>query len=176
MSDKWLLSKQQVAAFKRDGFFLARGILDPEVCLHCRDLMWAANEIPRLDRQGDMTGPITPEEAATVTKETGTDSASGYRWMTRNLGGEDAFVNVLPQVSSPLRCHLLTSSPPAGTDWLPLRDGLAAAERARQGHCQPVARRGRGGRDHEIQRRVRHAAIVKTQAIHATNYLPVRGV
>jgi hypothetical protein len=78
---------------RRDGFFLARDILDPVLCARCRELMWSANEIPRLAT--DPAGPLTAEEAA-MTRADG-NSASGYRWYTRGLGSERAFVELLPQ-------------------------------------------------------------------------------
>ena len=35
-----LLSPGEIAKFKRDGYFIKRGLLDPSLCASCRDLLW----------------------------------------------------------------------------------------------------------------------------------------
>ena len=39
-----LLTAREIAAFKRDGYFIRRGILSAELCAAARDRLWALNE------------------------------------------------------------------------------------------------------------------------------------
>ena len=45
-----LLTAREIAAFKRDGYFIRRGILSPELCAAARDRLWSLNETRQLDR------------------------------------------------------------------------------------------------------------------------------
>ena len=40
MDPPLLLTAEEIAAFKRDGWFLRRNILDLELCARCRELIW----------------------------------------------------------------------------------------------------------------------------------------
>ena len=60
------LTESQIAQFKRDGFLVLPGVLDPELCRRARDDMWEAiaEYLPRMKRDDPSTWtPITDEEA-----------------------------------------------------------------------------------------------------------------
>ena len=40
-----VLTDEEMRRFKRDGWLLKRGILDPALCAACRELMWSKNEV-----------------------------------------------------------------------------------------------------------------------------------
>ena len=46
----WLLTTAEIQVFKRDGYFIRRGLLDPELTLRCRDAMWERCD-PRVAKQ-----------------------------------------------------------------------------------------------------------------------------
>jgi hypothetical protein len=89
------LTPAEIAAFKRDGWFLRRDILDPELCARCRDLIWdtPGAHPPRMRREDRRTyvGPFRGGDDE--------EGFSGYRWFPRRdvLADDPAFVNVLPQ-------------------------------------------------------------------------------
>ena len=61
------LTANQIAQFKRDGFLVLEGVLDPELCRQARDEMWETIQahLPRMKRDDPSTwGPITEEENA----------------------------------------------------------------------------------------------------------------
>ena len=61
------LTDSQIAQFKRDGFLVLPGVLDPDLCRRARDDMWEAigEYLPRMKRDDPSTWtPITDEEAA----------------------------------------------------------------------------------------------------------------
>ena len=61
------LTIDQIAQFKRDGFLILEGVLDPELCRQARDEMWDMIQahLPRMKRDDPATwDPITEEESA----------------------------------------------------------------------------------------------------------------
>ena len=61
------LTTSQIAQFKREGFLVLPGALDPELCRQARDQMWDAigEHRPSMKRDDPSTwGPITEDEAA----------------------------------------------------------------------------------------------------------------
>ena len=51
------LTADQIAQFKRDGFLVLEGVLDPELCRQARDEMWEVIQahLPRMKRDGPST-------------------------------------------------------------------------------------------------------------------------
>ena len=61
------LTTDQINQFKRDGFLVLKGVLDPELCRQARDEMWEVIQahLPRMKRDDPSTwGPITEAENA----------------------------------------------------------------------------------------------------------------
>ena len=65
------LTTSQIARFKRDGFLVLPGVLDPDLCRRARDEMWAVIEanLPRMKRHAPATwGPISAAESEPLRK------------------------------------------------------------------------------------------------------------
>ena len=139
------LTESQIAQFKRDGFLVLPGALDPELCRRARDDMWEAigTYLPRMKRGDPSTWtPITDEEKANfpVAHHGGQPyfGGGGTRYYVRN-GTKD---------------FMLDPGPPRALD----RGGAASW----QGHRR-VAGRARRDRDHHWslpdERRVDGSAV-----------------
>ncbi len=89
------LTDQEVRRFKRDGYLIKRGLLDPELCAACRDLMWTKNEVTRIvrDDPASHVGRFTKDEENT---DAG-NLRKGFNWRSRSLGTEQPFLDLLPQ-------------------------------------------------------------------------------
>ena len=87
-----LLSPGEIAKFKRDGYFIKRGLLEPSLCAACRDLLWTTPDaLPQRMVRGERAtyrGPFREGEPG-----------GGYRCTPRRdvLSDHEAFVNLLPQ-------------------------------------------------------------------------------
>eukprot|EP01051_Picozoa_sp_SAG22_P003699 SAG22_NODE_183_length_16031_cov_36.647000_11_plen_303_part_00 len=84
-----LLTREQIAEFKRDGFLVMKSVLDPALCAQVRDEMWGQihENIPRMRRDDPRTWYVTDEESARLTKDGGKDpyfSAKGSVMTIRN--------------------------------------------------------------------------------------------
>jgi hypothetical protein len=99
------LSASQIDQFKRDGFLVLPGVLDPELCRLAREDMWETiqTDLPRLRRDDPATWyPITDAEGAELKArrpEGGGDpyfGGSGHRFYIRN-GAEDLALNLAPR-------------------------------------------------------------------------------
>ncbi|MCE2396095.1 phytanoyl-CoA dioxygenase family protein [Candidatus Poribacteria bacterium] len=98
------LTADQIAQFKRDGFLVLGGVLDPELCRQARDEMWDVIQahLPRMKRDDPSTwGPITEEENAKLQHrpEGGGDpyfSGNGHRYTVRN-GASELMLNLAPR-------------------------------------------------------------------------------
>ena len=95
-----LLTTSQIAQFKREGFIVLPGVIDPELCRQTRDQMWdtIAEYRPSMKRDDPSTWvPFTEEEqAAHKRPENGGDpyfSGKGHRMTIRN-GAEDLLLDV----------------------------------------------------------------------------------
>lgn len=98
-----LLTQRQVSEFKRDGFIILPGVLDPDACAALRDDMWSqiTANMPRVQRYDPSTWFVTDQESARLTKDGGKDpyfSAKGSAVTIRN-GTEQ---HVLDAVVRPL--------------------------------------------------------------------------
>lgn len=95
IADDWLLTAAEIAAFKRDGWFIRRGLLAPELTQRCRDVLWdeKTEYFPQRMRRDDRSTFIGPYQEG----EPG--AAGGHRSVARRdiLGDHDAFVYLLPQ-------------------------------------------------------------------------------
>ena len=98
------LTPDQIAQFKRDGFLVLEGALDPELCRQARDEMWEVIQahLPRMRRNDPSTwGPITEEENAKLQHrpEGGGDpyfNGNGHRYTVRN-GASELMLNLAPR-------------------------------------------------------------------------------
>ena len=66
------LTTDQIAQFKRDGFLVLPGVVDPELCRQARDQMWdtIAEYRPSMRRDDPSTWtPISDEEREGFTRE-----------------------------------------------------------------------------------------------------------
>ena len=100
-----LLSTNQIAKFKRDGFVILPGVLDPGLCRQARDNMWETISacLPRMQRESPGTWtPVTDKERDTVETEgprAGGEavlSGHGHRLFIRN-GTDELQLNLAPR-------------------------------------------------------------------------------
>lgn len=89
------LDAGELAAFKRDGFFIRRGIIPPELCAAARDRLWELNETTQLDRAdpSSWVGPLTGGDLSGESS----NARTAYRWNCRVPGGEDVLKDALPR-------------------------------------------------------------------------------
>ena len=120
------LTADQIAQFKRDGFLVLEGVLDPELCGQARDEMWDVIQahLPRMKRDDPSTwGPITEEENAKLQHrpEGGGDpyfSGNRHRFTVRN-GASELMLNLAPRALWQVAEQLLGKGKvvwPAGLD------------------------------------------------------------
>ncbi len=83
------LSTDDIRFFKREGYLIKRGVLDPGLMARARDALWAAAP-PDLDRNNreSWVGPF-PERIDSP------NVMRGYIWKCRERGGEDWMVRLL---------------------------------------------------------------------------------
>jgi hypothetical protein len=122
------LSADEISHFKRWGYVIKRGYLDPELCARARDWVWTNSASAKLsvgrsgkpmDRDDEETwvGPFATregmeEQAAAL--EIGRNGASfekeylkGGRWIVHHFGSANEFVDVLPRRMKPVAEQLL---------------------------------------------------------------------
>ena len=119
------LTTDQIAKFKRDGYLVLPGVVDPELCRQARDQMWdtIAQYRPSMRRDDPSTWtPISDEENASYTREvTGGDpyfGGGGHRFYIRN-GAEDLLLDIGARVVWDVAEQLLGEGEvvyPAGLD------------------------------------------------------------
>lgn len=119
------LTTEQIAQFKREGFLVLPGVVDPELCRQARDQMWdtIAQYRPSMKRDDPSTWtPISDEENASYTREaTGGDpyfGGGGHRFYIRN-GAEDLLLDIGARVVWDVAEQLLGEGEvvyPAGLD------------------------------------------------------------
>ena len=122
-----LLTTDQIACFKRDGFLVLPAVLDPELCRQARDEMWEAITagLPRMKRDDPSTwGHITEEESLRLKADTpvggGEPYVSGkaHRLTVRN-GTEELILDLGPRALWQVAEQLLGEGTlvwPAGVD------------------------------------------------------------
>ncbi|MDE2992119.1 MAG: phytanoyl-CoA dioxygenase family protein [Chloroflexota bacterium] len=119
------LTTDQIAQFKREGYLVLPGVVDPELCRQARDQMWdtIAQYRPSMRRDDPSTWtPISEEENASYTREaTGGDpyfGGGGHRFYIRN-GAEDLLLDIGARVVWDVAEQLLGEGEvvyPAGLD------------------------------------------------------------
>ncbi|MCY3784482.1 MAG: phytanoyl-CoA dioxygenase family protein [Chloroflexi bacterium] len=119
------LTTDQIAQFKREGFLVLPGVVDPELCRQARDQMWdtIAQYRPSMRRDDPSTWtPISEaENASYVREETGGDpyfGGGGHRFYIRN-GAEDLLLDIGARVVWDVAEQLLGEGEvvyPAGLD------------------------------------------------------------
>ena len=138
------LTTDQIAQFKRDGFVVLPGVVDPEICRQARDQMWdtiAANR-PSMRRDDPSTWiPISDEEHEGFTREeTGGDpyfGGGGNRFYIRN-GAEDLLLDIGARVVWDVAEQLLGEGEvvwPAGLDATGHTNGTMFPDRGRGGRA-----------------------------------------
>lgn len=98
------LTASQIARFKRDGFLVLPGVIDPEMCRQAREEMWAvlSTKCPRMKRDDPATWlPFTTDEAAHYQNPAEDDGfpsffAVGHRFYIRN-GTDDLMLDLAPR-------------------------------------------------------------------------------
>lgn len=100
-----LLTTDQIAQFKRDGFLVLPAVLDPELCRQTRDDMWntIATYLPRMKRDDPSTwGPLTEQETAKLEAQRPAIGGEpyfygkGHRFYIRN-GTEQHLLDLAPR-------------------------------------------------------------------------------
>ena len=92
----WLLTAAEIQVFKRDGYFIRRGLLAPELTLRCRDALWESGHFPERFVRGDRSTYVGPY------REDEPGGAGGHRSTARRdvLSNHEAFVQVPPVAKS----------------------------------------------------------------------------
>ena len=98
-----LLSEDQIAEFKRDGFLVLPGVLDTDLCRQARDQMWevVAEHRPGMKRDDSASWtPISEEEAGSYQRPAGGGDpyffGQGHRYYIRN-GAEQLLLDLAPR-------------------------------------------------------------------------------
>ena len=100
-----LLTTEQIAQFKRDGYLVLPAVLDPERCRHVRNDMWETITayVPRMQRDDPSTwSPLTEEENKKLgaqLPEIGGEpyfNGKGHRFYIRN-GAEQPLLDLAPR-------------------------------------------------------------------------------
>ena len=87
-----VLTEDEIRFFKREGYLVKKGALDPELCARARERLWD-DPPPSLkkDDPDSWVGPIKPEEES-MDKS---NYKRGYRWQYRKVGREPWMVELL---------------------------------------------------------------------------------
>ena len=85
-----VLTEDEVRFFKREGYLVKKGALDPELCARARERLWD-DPPPSLkkDDPDSWVGPIKPEEES-MDKS---NYKRGYRWQYRKVGREPGWLS-----------------------------------------------------------------------------------
>ena len=86
------LTRDEMRFFKREGYLIKRGVMDPELTARARDRLW--DDPPASMRRDDPStwvGPLPEEDLS----EDGGNYKGEYRWLYRRLGDEDWIVRML---------------------------------------------------------------------------------
>ena len=86
------LTPEQLAFFKREGYLIVRGVMDPDLMARARDRLW--DDPPssfKRDNPASWVGPLPPEDLSADR----TNARSEYRWEYRRIGVEPWIVRML---------------------------------------------------------------------------------
>ena len=152
-----LLSKEQLAHFKREGYLVLPAALDPALCARARDHMWSVigEEVPRMRRHdpGTWTPFDQDAEPTGATRAEGADhpyfSCGGHRFYLK-CGVERLFLDLFPRALWAVAEQLLGE----GEVFMP-------TEPAADGLCRGPVFISMDGADHKMLAGVRsHAHLV----------------
>ena len=104
------LNADQIAFFKTNGYLLVPLAMDPSLCTRVRDLMWdALPNSSELDRTDTAThiGPFPEQERSADSRHV----RDGYRWLNRNLGVNQAVIDLIYSESICAMAEQLIGSP-----------------------------------------------------------------
>ena len=104
-----LLTREEIAHFKREGFVIRYGLLDPGLMAKCRDRLWQGAPV-RMDRDDPTTyfGPLRKdEEIGSGSHGIMHNSKAGFIWKERAAGGEQLMLDLLPRALMPIAEQLL---------------------------------------------------------------------
>ena len=87
------LTTEEIQVFKRQGYLIKRGILDPELMARARERKWAGAP-PRMKKDDPTTwiGPWRPEEE----NSDGSNLRIGFSWLYREPATEEFLVRMIP--------------------------------------------------------------------------------
>ena len=110
------LSKTELAHFKREGYVIRRGALQPELLAAARDRLWASNTSATL-RRGEPASYVGGfSEADQDCDRSGlNDRSSQYGWRCRSLSGDECMIDLLPRRLMPLLEQMVRPHRPPGT-------------------------------------------------------------
>lgn len=89
-----VLSEDDIRFFKREGYLIKRGVMDPDLCARARERLW--DEPPPSIKRDDpesWVGPIKPEEESDDPE----NLKKGFGWRYRRLGKEPWMAEMLPR-------------------------------------------------------------------------------
>lgn len=89
-----MLSQEQIAFFKDNGYLLLSDVLDQDLCAQARDRMWAslpAGSSLRRDDPSTHVGPFPDSERRLDAQ----NLRDGYRWQMRALGTEQLMIDLV---------------------------------------------------------------------------------
>ncbi|MEM7342847.1 MAG: phytanoyl-CoA dioxygenase family protein [Chloroflexota bacterium] len=89
-----LLTDEQIAFFKDNGYLLLRGVLDPALCAQARDRLWDSLPADSDIRRDDPTthvGPFSEHDTQIDAQHMRRD----YRWQLRDIGTEPLILNLV---------------------------------------------------------------------------------
>ena len=86
------LTQQEIRLFKREGYLIKRGVMDPSLTVRARERMWAGAP-PRFMRDDPDTwiGPFSEDEKTTDSN----NLRGGFSWKYREPGNEDWIIKML---------------------------------------------------------------------------------
>ena len=87
-----VLTEEEIRFFKREGYLIKKGVLDPKLCARARNRLWD-DPPPSLNKDDPDTwvGPIKAEEES----DDRSNFKRGYRWQYRKLGREPWMIELL---------------------------------------------------------------------------------
>ena len=89
-----LLSAEQFAFFKTNGYLIVRNALDPALCAAAQELLWAhlpAGSAMRRDDPATQVGPVPDALRQTDTLH----EFDGYRWQLRSVGTQQLLIDLV---------------------------------------------------------------------------------
>ncbi len=89
-----VLTEEDIRFFKREGYLIKRGVMDPELCARARERLW--DEPPPSIKKDDpqtWIGPIKIEEESDDPE----NLKKGFNWRYRRLGKEPWMADMLPR-------------------------------------------------------------------------------